>query len=161
MYIQMQVNICCIVWAELIEARLYSTFTRLKLTTSHRKHQMLLIADFGISRQHNTGATSAAAGGSSAGAGSIEGNGYGSAPWSAPETFHISNTKVWDVLKSVSGPLALPLVEISRLCFPASIHILFGRVTLLLPTCMPLEWLLGKSRPASFRSRYWLFLYQE
>ena len=127
---------------------------QLKLTTSHRKHQTLLISDFGISRQHNTGATSAAASGNSVGARSIEGNGYGSAPWSTPEIFHISNTKVGYVVKSFSGPLALPYVEISRLGLASSVHILFGRVTLLLPTCMRLEWLLGKSRPTNFRSRY-------
>jgi len=72
---------------------MHDTHTKL-LFLNHRKHQTLLISDFGISRQHNTGATSAVAAGNSAGAGFVEGNGYGSAPWSAPETFHISNVKV-------------------------------------------------------------------
>jgi len=55
----------------------------------------------------------------------MEGNGYGSATWSAPETFHVSNTKVWDVAKRLSGPLALPYDDISRLGLVASVHILF------------------------------------
>jgi len=44
-------------------------------------------SDFGISRQHNTGATTTAVSGASTAALNVN-NSYGSAPWSAPENFN-------------------------------------------------------------------------
>ena len=52
-----------------------------------------MISDIGISRHLNTGATTVA----SKAALPVVDNSYGSAPWSAPETFSVKNSKVCDV----------------------------------------------------------------
>ena len=71
------------------------------MSSSYRRNQTLLISDFGISRQLNTGATTVAATGLSKAALTIADNSYGSAPWSAPETFTLRNSKVCNVCTSV------------------------------------------------------------
>ena len=63
-------------------------------TQSHRERKKLLISDFGISCQHNTDVITVAINEASTGAASIVNDSYGSALWSAPETFHLTHVKV-------------------------------------------------------------------
>jgi len=132
---------------------------------SHRKRQNLLISDFGISRQHNTGATTVAVSRGQQGEtdAAMVDNSYGSAPWSAPETFIVSSSKVRDVqcmysacrsLFASLGVLSCLAIVTLYFCTPfCSSYYISGRATPFHLTCMRLELLLGRSRRASFPSR--------
>jgi len=131
---------------------------------SHRNCQHLLISDFGISRQHNTGATTVAVSRGQQGKtdAAMVDNSYGSAPWSAPETFIVGNSKVHDVqcmcsacrsLFTSLGVLSCLAIVTLYFCTPFCSSYISGRATPFHLTCMRLELLLGRSRRASFRSR--------